>query len=118
MASGALVGCSPVEESVPVPVTLNVAEKGAPVSPSMYGVFFEEINHAGDGGLYAELVQNRSFEEHEMPEGYYVENGRLKPAPVHMTYMPCHILRFLTSTTLKTSKYTQISMAVFGKNIR
>ena len=83
IASGALVGCSPVEESVPVPVTLNVAEKGAPVSPSMYGVFFEEINHAGDGGLYAELVQNRSFEEHEMPEGYYVENGRLKPAPVH-----------------------------------
>lgn len=83
IASGALVACSPTEESVPVSVTLNVAEKGATVSPSMYGVFFEEINHAGDGGLYAELVQNRSFEEKEMPEGYYVENGRLKPAPVH-----------------------------------
>ena len=81
---GALVfvaGCAPQPEGVPV--TLNVKEKGAPVSPSMYGVFFEEINHAGDGGLYAELVQNRSFEEKEMPEGYFVENGRLKPAPVH-----------------------------------
>lgn len=83
IASGALVACSPTEEGMPVSVTLNVAEKGAMVSPSMYGVFFEEINHAGDGGLYAELVQNRSFEEGEMPEGYYVENGRLKPAPVH-----------------------------------
>lgn len=81
---GALVfmaGCTPQPEGVSV--TLNVKEKGAPVSPSMYGVFFEEINHAGDGGLYAELVQNRSFEEKEMPEGYFVENGRLKPAPVH-----------------------------------
>jgi len=75
-----MAGCTSQPEGVPV--ILNVAEKGAPVSPSMYGVFFEEINHAGDGGLYAELVQNRSFEEKEMPEGYFVENGRLKPAPV------------------------------------
>ncbi len=28
----------------------------------MYGVFFEDINYAADGGLYAELVRNRSFE--------------------------------------------------------
>lgn len=80
MAASLLAGCASQPEGVPV--TLNVSEKGAPVSPSMYGVFFEEINHAGDGGLYAELVQNRSFEEKEMPEGYCVEHGRLKPAPV------------------------------------
>lgn len=79
-AMALMAGCASQPEGVPV--TLNVAEKGAPVSPSMYGVFFEEINHAGDGGLYAELVQNRSFEEKEMPKGYFVENGRLKPAPV------------------------------------
>ena len=48
-------------------IVINLQEKGAGIAPSMYGVFFEEINHAGDGGLYAELVQNRSFEEHEMP---------------------------------------------------
>lgn len=80
LATGLFTACTPQAERVPV--TLNVAEKGATVSPSMYGVFFEEINHAGDGGLYAELVQNRSFEESEMPEGYHVEHGRLKPAPV------------------------------------
>ena len=34
-----------------------------------YGIFFEEINHAGDGGLYAELVRNRSFEDRET--GYW-----------------------------------------------
>ncbi len=32
------------------------------VSDTLYGLFFEDINHAADGGLYAELLQNRSFE--------------------------------------------------------
>ena len=31
-------------------------------SPNLYGVFYEDINYAADGGLYAELVRNRSFE--------------------------------------------------------
>ncbi|MDP4278368.1 MAG: hypothetical protein Q8914_12155, partial [Bacteroidota bacterium] len=54
-------------------VVIDLQNKGASVSPSMYGAFFEEINHAGDGGLYAELVQNRSFEETEMPDGFHVD---------------------------------------------
>lgn len=51
-------------------------KKGAPVAPSMYGIFFEEISHAGDGGLYAELIQNRGFEEHVLPSGCTLKNGR------------------------------------------
>lgn len=35
---------------------------GAQIQPTMYGLFFEDINYAADGGLYAELVKNRSFE--------------------------------------------------------
>lgn len=41
---------------------LNTKKLGAPVSPTMYGLFFEDINFAADGGLYGELVKNRSFE--------------------------------------------------------
>ena len=33
------------------------------VSPNLYGIFYEDINHAADGGLYAELIRNRSFED-------------------------------------------------------
>lgn len=44
---------------------------GAAVSPRLYGIFFEEINHAGDGGLYAELVQNRSFEDDERQPAHW-----------------------------------------------
>ncbi len=35
---------------------------GAPIQPTMYGLFFEDINYAADGGLYAEKIKNRSFE--------------------------------------------------------
>lgn len=43
-------------------VTVQTKQLGAAVQPTMYGVFFEDINYAADGGLYAELVKNRSFE--------------------------------------------------------
>ena len=41
---------------------INTKKPGAPVQPTMYGLFFEDINYAADGGLYGELVKNRSFE--------------------------------------------------------
>lgn len=41
---------------------VKATKPGAPVQSTMYGIFFEDINFAADGGLYAELVKNRSFE--------------------------------------------------------
>lgn len=41
---------------------IQAQKLGAPVQSTMYGIFFEDINFAADGGLYAELVKNRSFE--------------------------------------------------------
>ena len=40
-------------------VTIQANLPGATVSPNLFGIFFEEINFGGDGGLYAELVRNR-----------------------------------------------------------
>ncbi|HEX9048891.1 MAG TPA: alpha-L-arabinofuranosidase C-terminal domain-containing protein [Verrucomicrobiae bacterium] len=44
-------------------LTVHLDQPGATVSPTLYGIFFEDINRAGDGGLYGELLQNRSFED-------------------------------------------------------
>ncbi|MBQ8153607.1 MAG: carbohydrate binding domain-containing protein [Prevotella sp.] len=41
---------------------VNTKKLGAPIQSTMYGIFFEDINFAADGGLYGELVKNRSFE--------------------------------------------------------
>ena len=43
-------------------MTVNVAKPTAQIQSTMYGIFFEDINFGADGGLYAELVKNRSFE--------------------------------------------------------
>ena len=40
----------------------QTAPGGKKISPDLFGLFFEDINYSADGGLYAELVQNRSFE--------------------------------------------------------
>lgn len=43
-------------------MTVDVSKSTAKINPAMYGIFFEDINFGADGGLYAELVKNRSFE--------------------------------------------------------
>jgi alpha-L-arabinofuranosidase len=46
----------------PTTLTVQAGSPGKPISPDLFGIFFEDLNYAADGGLYAELVQNRSFE--------------------------------------------------------
>ena len=67
------------------PIRIDLGQKGAVVSPNLYGIFFEEISHAGDGGLYAELIQNRGFEEHVLPSGMTYRDGKAY-APDAMNY--------------------------------
>jgi len=43
-------------------LTVDMSVTIAPIQPTMYGIFFEDINFAADGGLYAEMIKNRSFE--------------------------------------------------------
>jgi alpha-L-arabinofuranosidase len=48
-------------------MTIQAGQPGASVSSNLFGIFFEEINYAGDGGLYGEMVRNRSFAESTSP---------------------------------------------------
>ena len=43
-------------------ITIQVDKPGGDISPTMFGLFFEDINFGADGGLYPERVKNRSFE--------------------------------------------------------
>lgn len=53
-----------------VALKVQVDKPGARINPSMWGIFFEDINFGADGGLYAELVKNRSFEFPESLMGW------------------------------------------------
>ncbi len=52
-------------------ISVDAAHPGAALSPSMFGIFFEDINFGADGGLYPELVKNRSFEFQEPLTGWH-----------------------------------------------
>jgi alpha-L-arabinofuranosidase len=54
-------GVSP-DRSQPITLTVRSDQQGTPISPDLLGIFFEDLSWAADGGLYAELVRNRSFE--------------------------------------------------------
>ena len=74
-----IVAAFPVRAQVVM--NIDAQQRGPLISPWQYGLFFEEINHAGDGGLYAELIRNRSFEddinptEQTVPENWITVNG-------------------------------------------
>jgi alpha-L-arabinofuranosidase len=62
-------------------IRINLQEEKAPVPSTLYGIFMEEISHGFDGGIYAELIQNRSFEEGVLPPGMQLvtnANGSLR----------------------------------------
>ena len=52
-------------------ISVDIAHPGAAISPSMFGIFFEDINFGADGGLYPELVKNRSFEFQDPMTGWH-----------------------------------------------
>lgn len=57
-------------------VTADAGKPGIRVSPLLYGVFFEAINRADDGGIYAEKIQNRSFEDKDLALAWTLDMDR------------------------------------------
>lgn len=75
LATTAFIACTPAKIKTDHELSIDYTQKGAEVDPKMYGIFFEEINHSGDGALYTELIRNRNFEEHVIPSGTTYKDG-------------------------------------------
>ena len=74
--------------AAPATLTVDVARPGHAISPMLYGIFFEDINCSADGGLYAEMVRNRSFEDSDKPDYWSVAASG--PATVEMSVDAAH----------------------------
>ena len=62
--------------AAPATLTVAVDKPGHAISPLLYGIFFEDINCSADGGIYAELVRNRNFEDSDKPEWWEAVSHR------------------------------------------
>ena len=68
-------------ENYTATIKVDLQDEKAPVPAALYGILMEEISHAFDGGIYRELIQNRSFEEGVLPPGTKLiekDDGSLK----------------------------------------
>jgi hypothetical protein len=75
-----LLPCS-AQTQTAAQLSIDTTKIVSPVSPMLYGMMTEEINHAFDGGLYAELLQNRTFRPSWMGIEHWdlVRNGKPQP---------------------------------------
>lgn len=82
--------CLPFSATAQVSMNIDATQRSAPISDHQYGLFFEEINHAGDGGLYAELIRNRSFEDNSKTPEYWTavkQSGQSVNLMVNTAYL-------------------------------
>jgi len=72
-----LLGCSSQQSLAQQTASIDVAvdRPTHKISPDLYGIFFEDINRSVDGGIYAEMVQNRAFEDAQQPKAWSVVSG-------------------------------------------
>src|ERR1044071_612474 len=61
--------------AAPASITVEVSHPGHAISPTLYGIFFEDINCSADGGLYAEMVRNRNFEDSDKPQHWSTQSS-------------------------------------------
>lgn len=57
------------------PINISPDKRLYNTSPSLYGIFFEDINRAGDGGIYAEMLINSAFDDEVIPQGCVYNSG-------------------------------------------
>ena len=71
-----LLAVSPVGmlHAAPASLTVEVDKPSVKINPTLWGIFFEDINLSADGGIYPELVRNRSFEDANKPDHWRLVN--------------------------------------------
>jgi alpha-L-arabinofuranosidase len=85
-------------------IKVEQPKKAISIAPDMYGIFFEDINFAADGGLYAELVKNRSFDFTNSPLMGWLTYGKVEvrtdggPFPRNPHYLRLNNTGLLTGT--------------------
>lgn len=78
-------------------ITVDVNKPGHIISPTLFGIFFEDINLSADGGLYPELVRNRSFEDADSLQYWKFTSVDAKAKLLSSKQMYNHINQYLLS---------------------
>ena len=112
-----------VQGQIQPKLSIDISKKGIKVSPTQSGLFFEDINHAADGGLYAELIRNRSFEDATSLDFWSVttQSGALATATVEtqnlLNTSQSQALKLKVSTASLTARAGISNPGFWGINV-
>lgn len=95
-------------------LTVELDKPGAAVSPMLYGIFFEEINRSGDGGIYAEMVQNRSFEDASFPVAWSLVKAPGAEGALSLDHSRPLNAKNPTSLRLEVTRSGRVGVASYG----
>lgn len=115
-------------EENPYTVNIDASDRSKEISDTMWGLFFEDINSSADGGLYAELVQNRSFEMDDSDYSWKIlsqhskvqsTGGMNKNNPHYMALVPDETIENdgYMGMSIKEGKKYKFSMYVMSGNL-
>lgn len=92
----------------PARIVVDVARPSHAIAPTLWGAFFEDINLSADGGIYPELVRNRSFEDSDKPEHWRLDN--LEGGASEMSIDSIHPLNPFNRRSLKVRVNGRVSL--------
>ena len=105
-------------------IVVDTTHPGHPIPTTLWGVFFEDINMSADGGIYPELVRNRSFEDADTPENWRFANGsggrseaRIVTADVHGQPPPLNTFNRKSLRIKVAGPFTLQNQGYWGMNI-
>jgi len=108
----------------PAKITVDAAHPSHVISPTLWGIFFEDINMSTDGGIYPELVRNRSFEDAETPENWKftavgdgLSEATISTADVHGKPVPLNAFNRKSLRVKVDGAFTLQNEGYWGMNI-
>ena len=107
----------------PAKISVDAAHPTHPISPTLWGIFFEDINLSADGGIYPELVRNRSFEDSDKPENWTFKSlsghseATISTADVHGQPVPLNAFNRKSLRVKVDGTFTLQNDGYWGMNI-
>ena len=107
----------------PAKISVAVDQPGHQISPTLWGIFFEDINLSADGGIYPELVRNRSFEDADTPENWTFTSvsgnseAGISTADVHGQPPPLNAFNRKSLRINAGGAFTLVNEGYWGMNI-
>jgi alpha-L-arabinofuranosidase len=121
--AAALLASAITTSAQPAKISVDVAHPAHAISPTLWGIFFEDINLSADGGIYPEFVRNRSFEDADKPADWKFTSvtgnseASISTADVHGQPAPLNVFNRKSLRIKADGAFTLVNEGYWGMNM-